>query len=210
MFCSNCGTKIGESAQFCQNCGTKAGKVGATKAKENSGEKDSGIEYFAISPQRLALFSIITFGIYEIYWFYKNWQAVKKFEGQDISPFWRAVFAVFFCYSLFKKVLESAKNHAYRGSYSAGWLAAAYILLLLGGNGLSRVETYDIGFNLVWLLVVSAAFIPLLPVQKAINFNNEKIKGATDIKKGFSGGEVALIVVGVIWTLLVLWGTFLP
>ncbi|MBI4059628.1 hypothetical protein HY406_01030, partial [Candidatus Giovannonibacteria bacterium] len=142
--------------------------------------------------------------------FYKNWQAVKKSEKQNISPFWRAIFAIFFCYGLFKKVLESAKSHAYPNSYSPSWLATAYIVLLLVGNGLSRIESYDIGFNLIWLIVAIATFVPLLPVQRAINFNNENVKADFELRKEFSSGEVSLIVVGVIWSLLVFIGIFSP
>lgn len=206
MYCPNCGSKI-KDGSFCQKCGAKLTENQPAGSKNN--EKSlTDIEYFAISPKRLALFSIITFGIYEIYWFYKNWQAVKKAEGQNILPFWRAIFAVFFCHSLFKKVLESAKSRGYLESYSPGWLATVYILLLVIGNGLSKVESNDPGLNLIWLIVAVATFIPLLSVQKVINFNNEKVKGGTILKQGFSAGEVTLIVVGVIWLLLVLIGTF--
>jgi hypothetical protein len=202
MYCSSCGSKTEEASKFCQKCGAKLGE------NQSAGLRD--IEYFAISPKRLALFSILTLGIYEIYWFYKNWQAVKSAEGAKISPFWRAIFAIFFCHSLFKKVLESAKSYAYRESYSPDWLATAYIFLLVIGNGLSRVESYEVGFNLLWLIIAISTFIPLMSVQKAINFNNGKIKGGDVLKPGFSGGEVVLIVIGVIWFLLVLIGTFLP
>ncbi len=195
MFCENCGTKSSKENKFCQNCGNKT-------------EVDSitPVEYFAISKQRLILFSILTLGIYQIYWFYKNWKAVKKTEGQNGSsywPFWRAVFAVFFCHSLFKKVLESAKSHAYQNPYSPGWLATGYILLLLISNGLFRMDLQDIG---VWFVIVFLTFIPLLPVQKAINFNNGKINGHKELKKDFSGAEVAVIVFGIIWSLLIFIG----
>jgi RNA polymerase subunit RPABC4/transcription elongation factor Spt4 len=209
MFCIKCGSKIEDKSKFCPKCGAKLENNQNDLDKNTDVEKHSvNIEYFAISPGRLALFSILTFGIYEIYWFYKNWQAIKKAENQNISPFWRAIFAVFFCHGLFKKVLESAKSHEYKESYSPGWLATAYIVLLVVGNALSRAESSDAGLNFIWLIVAVAAFIPLLSVQKAINFNNEKIKGDTVIKQGFSSGEVILIVVGVIWFLLVLIGTF--
>lgn len=199
MNCKNCNNKLPSDAKFCNKCG-----------KPVALRESSTIEYFAISPKRLVLFSIITFGVYEIYWFYKNWEAVKKFEGEKIYPFWRAIFAVFFCYSLFKKVLESAKSNAYEDSYSPGWLATVYILLLIIGNGLSRIESYDIGFNLIWLTVAIATFIPLLSIQRAINFNNGRVRADFKLRKEFSGGEVVLIVVGVIWSLLVLVGIFIP
>jgi len=209
MFCIKCGSKIEDESKFCPRCGTKLESNQNDLHKNTDLEKHSvDIEYFAISPARLALFSILTFGIYEIYWFYKNWQAIKKAENQNISPFWRAIFAIFFCNSLFKKVLESAKSHGYKELYSPGWLATAYIVLLVVGNALSRAESSDAGLNFIWLIVSVATFIPLLSVQKAINFNNEKIKGDTVIKQGFSSGEVILIVVGVILFLLVLIGIF--
>jgi len=198
MKCKSCNNLLPKNAKFCNKCG-----------KPIEARGGSSIEYFAISPKRLALFLILTFGIYEIYWFYKNWQAIKEFEGQEIYPFWRAIFAVFFCYSLFKKVLESAKSHAYKSSYSPAWLATAYILLLVIGNGLSRVESHDVGFNLIWLIIIIVAFISLLPVQKAINFNNKKIRKDFKLRKEFSSGEVVLIVIGMILFLLVFIGVFL-
>jgi hypothetical protein len=199
MFCEHCGIKLDEGAQFCQSCGhsTDIAQV-------------SSVEYFAIAPGRLAFFSVITYGIYEIYWFYKNWQAVKKSEQSKISPLFRAIFSIFFCHSLFKKILESSRASGYKNAYSPGWLAAVYIILLLLGNALSRVETYDFGFNLLWLALVVSTFIPLVFVQKAINYNNEKIEGVLGLHRGFSGGEVALIVIGVILFLLSFWGIFIP
>lgn len=199
MNCKNCDNLVPENAKFCNKCGKPVEAKGGTS-----------IEYFAISPKRLALFSILTLGIYEIYWFYKNWDAIKKAENLKISPLGRAIFTVFYCNSLFKKVLESAKSHNYQNSYSPGWLATAYILLLVIGNGLSRVESSDVGFNLLWLVIAISSFIPLLSIQKAINFNNEKVKGNSDLKSGFSGGEVVLIIIGLAWFLLVLWGSFIP
>lgn len=199
MTCKNCNNKLPSDAKFCNKCGTPVEE-----------KQIIDVEYFSIPPARLALFSILTLGIYEIFWFYKNWEAIKKAEQQKISPLGRAIFTVFYCNSLFKKVLESAKSQGYQNSYSPGWLATAYILLLLIGNGLSRVESFNVALNLVWLVVAISSFIPLLSIQKAINFNNEKIKGDANLKRGFSGGEVALIIIGLIIFLLVLAGSFMP
>ena len=209
MYCPNCGSKNESDSKFCQKCGAKL--LGSQVVKKEE-KQITNIEYFAISPKRLALFFILTFGIYETYWFYKNWQAIKKAEGQNILPFWRAIFRVFFCHSLFKKVLESAKNNNYQESYSPGWLATAYIALFVVivafGSSLGRVESSDTGLNFIWLIIASITFVPLLSVQKAINFNNEKVKGDSVLKQDFSGGEVTLIVIGVIGFLLVLLGIF--
>ena len=203
MNCKHCGNTLANDTKLCHTCGKP---VEGEKLERDTPD----IEYFSIPLRRLAFLSVLTLGLYEIFWFYKNWQAIKSAEGQKIYPFWRAIFAVFFCYGLFKKVLESAKSHNYRESFSPGGLAAVYICILLVSSGMSKIESYDIGFNILWLVITVTTFIPLLSVQKAINFNNEKLKGDNVLKPGFSGGEVTLIVIGVIWFILVLIGTFLP
>ncbi|HTE58579.1 MAG TPA: hypothetical protein VK694_07630 [Verrucomicrobiae bacterium] len=66
-------------------------------------------KYYQIQPKKLFWLSAITFNLYEIYWFYKNWQAIKEAEHSDIRLVWRAIFAVFFVNSLFKKIATDLK-----------------------------------------------------------------------------------------------------
>ncbi len=176
--------------------------VEVTKLEKNSAD----IEYFSIPLNKLVILSVFTMGIYEIYWFYKNWEAIRKGEQQEISPFWRAWFAVFYCYSLFKKILQSAKKHDYSNPYSAGLLATIYIVLLVIGNGLGRLEGADFGLNILWLLIASSTFIPLLAIQKAINFNNSKIVQNYNNSRKFSRGEIIVIIFGIIFFGLTLLG----
>lgn len=173
--------------------------------QETKLEKDNtDIEYFSISLKRLAILSVLTLGIYEIYWFYKNWKAIQKVEKQDISPFWRAWFAIFYCHGLFKKILQSAKRHGYNGSYSSGLIATVYIVLLLVGNSLSRAENFGFGFYILSFLIGSSTFIPLLFVQKAINFNNSKVVQNYNVGKKFLKGEIISITLGIIYFGLIL------
>lgn len=201
MNCKHCDNKLANDAKFCNKCGKS---VEAEKL-----EKDIvDIEYFSIPIGRLVLLSILTLGIYDIFWFAKNWEAIRKAEQRKISPVGRAIFTVFYCHDLFKKVLKSAKKHGYSDSYSPGMLATVYIILLLVGNGLSRIENTTLGLDVLWLLIAISSFIPLLSIQKAINFNNSKIVPNFDRNRKFSRGEIILTVIGVIWFGLVVLGTF--
>lgn len=187
-----------EGAKFCQQCGRATTLSGETPVPE----------YFVVSPGKLAFFSILTLGLYELYWFYRNWQAVKKAEGTDISPLWRTLLSIFYCHPLFKRVAAAAREHDYPNLFSAKWVAAAYILILLAANALGNVDTDEVGFNLLWLAVTLSSFIPLLTVQGAINFLRKKMQGPSVLKSGFSTGEVVLVVLGVLWFCLILIGIF--
>lgn len=200
MDCKHCGNKLQKEAKFCGKCGNS---VGMKIEKEII-----NVEYFSIPPARLALLSILTFGIYDIYWFYENWAAIKKYEKLKILPFGRAFFVVFFCHTLFKKIFQSAKKHGYAPSYSSGLLATIYIILLFAANALGRIESSDFGFSILWLAIASSTVIPLMSVQKAINFNNSKIIKNFNENRKFSKGEIVLAVIGAIWFGLILIGTF--
>ena len=53
--------------------------------------------FFATSPLKLVVMSTVTLGFYELFWFYANWQRLKRRRHPRISPFWRTFFAIFFC-----------------------------------------------------------------------------------------------------------------
>ena len=65
------------------------------------------------STGKFIILSILSLGIYELVWMYRNWKFFKEKEKTDISPFWRAWFAIFFIYFLLKKILEYAKKEGY-------------------------------------------------------------------------------------------------
>lgn len=60
--------------------------------------------FFPASLLKLGVLSVYTVGLYEIYWFYKNWQLIRARERSNDSPFLRAFFALFFCYSCFARM----------------------------------------------------------------------------------------------------------
>jgi hypothetical protein len=154
--------------------------------------------FFPVSPLKLVIMSTVTFGIYELYWFYKNWKLIKERTGRDIMPFWRAFFGVFFCYSCFREVEEAAR---FRGIsfLSPGLLAAIWIILTICWR---LPDPY-------WLVCWLTPFV-LVPVQNAINRLNIEIAPNHNRNSRFSGWNIAGIVLGGILFVLSIIGAFMP
>lgn len=60
--------------------------------------------YHHVALWKFTIFSLCSLGLYDLYWFYKNWEAIRKRDNSSIYPFWRTVFSLFWCYPLAKDV----------------------------------------------------------------------------------------------------------
>ncbi|MFY9401991.1 MAG: hypothetical protein WAQ07_01090 [Candidatus Omnitrophota bacterium] len=167
----------------------------------------SDIKYFNTSIMKLVLLFVCTFGIYGLYWHYKNWKAIKDHTGEKISPFWRAFFWIFTCSDLFKIIGLSALGKGINIAYSARDLATFYILMMLFGVVGSKYDNQIA--NLLWV-VGFFAVIPLVIVQKAVNSYNAAIDDSYMINDGFSWKSITVIVLGAILLILSIAGRFLP
>lgn len=55
--------------------------------------KPIGVPQFAVSVSKLAVRSVFRLGLYELDWCYKQWEAERRRERADLSPFWQTFFA---------------------------------------------------------------------------------------------------------------------
>ncbi|KAB7772047.1 MFS transporter permease [Xanthomonas sp. LMG 12462] len=106
---------------------------------------------FAPSAAKLALLCATSFGWYALYWFYRNWRALRLLSGRRrISPVWRSVFSLLWVFACFRE-LERIVG-AQRGAL-VGWLgpALAYVCLSLLGAWPSALSLLTL---LTWTPVV--------------------------------------------------------
>src|SRR6185503_15727833 len=122
---------------------------------------------FPVSTGKLAVMSVVTFGLYQIHWAYQHWTRERARTGEDLWPLPRAIFIVLFAYSLFGRIRGQAVAAKVPAFGSPGLLAVAYFLL----NATSQLP------NPYWLVWVSA-LLPLLPVQTAANRVNQQVMPA--------------------------------
>ncbi len=138
-YCTHCGKAIEAKHNFCGNCGASLRKDLQVKAVP-----------FITNPSKLAILSVATLGVYDIYWLYKQWRHVKLRDSVEIKPFWRAIFYPFFTYALLKKL-----QHPKAGMYATSYIVLTFL-------GLIPYENY-------FLCLSSLAFLPIYLIQQRIN-----------------------------------------
>jgi hypothetical protein len=214
--CPVCSTRVSSLSPACSRCGYSfvAGEAGrspeaaaaaaiplplpAYAAPAAHGEMPlwaSQAQAVALHPMsvgKLAVMSLFTFGLYQLYWCYRNWYLLKAFRREDVSPFWRAFFAPLFGFSLFRNV----RNEAERNGVPVGWSAGGMGLLFFVLAGLNRLP------DPYWLVTL-LMFVPLLPVQATINELNARSRQPAPVNEKYSAINLLGIGVGGLFLALV-------
>lgn len=153
--------------------------------------------FFAVSILKLVVMSICTFGLYETYWFYKNWKLIKARERSNIHPVLRAIFSLFYCYACFARVRDFDMPGLSKTKLAAGPLAIGWIVV----SALYRLP------DLYWLISMSAVVF-LIPVQMYANLINISASPRHDRNTRFVGWNWAALIIGAVWLALAILGTF--
>jgi hypothetical protein len=140
------------------------------------------VAYHHVAPLKFAILSVATLGLYEMFWFYKNWQYVRQRDASRIRPFWRAVFSPLWCFSLAR---DLANHDARWTTARAGMVAAAYAFLVLA----SRLSD-------PWWLLTLGTFLPLLALVSTIHAANCARGVKSPYYARFGVGPVAACLVG--------------
>ena len=209
MYCNNCGKHNPEGSKFCQHCGKKFTEHYSATEGHSSVVPKSTHEFisqhttpypYVISLWKFFILSIVTFGLFDIYWFYRQWKsfyAVKNQKHGWFYIFFISLFAGFSSFSLFKIIAKEVKEVDQRRGLEATGLSIAYILL----NILYKLP------NPYWLLS-SLSIFALLPVQRAINYYWEKKYDDKVVRSGFGVWNFIVAFIGIIVVILALYGTF--
>jgi hypothetical protein len=148
--------------------------------------------FFPCGTTKLVVMSVFTLGCYQYYWHYRNWKCAAKLLGRS---YWSPVRALFFpitSYFLFKKIESEGTRHDVHLSMWPGFLALAIFFM----NGLQRLPD-------PWWLTYLFAFLPMLPVQRAVNGINAKLAPEADRNTRFGPLNILFALVGALILALV-------
>lgn len=171
---------------------------------------DRPVEYYAISIVRLITCTILSGGLYSIYWGYRNWSIYQRTTNDNVKPRLMALLFNFTAISLFNKIRHTTKN---KKSFLPQGIACLiiFILEIIIAQALIRnaVSGGLYAFCAVLLLVLMIAYpFCLIPVQQSIN------KYSADVLKKqpntyFSILELGILFIGFLMNLTVWFGNYL-
>ncbi len=161
----------------------------------------AGTMFLYVPTARLISMSVLSVGIYQTYWVYKNWRYLCDRDRLAIMPFWRGIFSVFFFYSLLKTIKNDPVTSRIRQAvYSPGLLATGWVAAVVMARACGRVPE---------LFVVALAFQTLsvcflLPVHFHIQALNDSSSARNDYV-GWTVGHIVCAVFGAIaWVFIFL------
>ncbi len=143
------------------------------------------LPFYCVSTLKLSLLSVATFGLYELFWFYKNWVLVRSRSGRDISPFWRAFFSPIYCFPFATAVKSAAESVNVIPRLAPGPIAVGYAVLIF----LQRLP------DPYWLICLFS-FVPLIPIARQIRAVHEAIRPGFESAVGWTGWSYLTLVAG--------------
>jgi hypothetical protein len=151
-------------------------------------------DQYIINQSKFITLSIVTFGLYELWWFYKAWRFYEQKDKLRIMPAFRALFSILFLPSLLSKINKHARSLGYEKNLSPGLIYIGYLIF-------SLLAFLPLPFSFVALLGV----LFLLPPFKALCFAKQNSTGFLVVEqKKYSARQFVLLVLGVLlWFLII-------
>jgi hypothetical protein len=168
--------------------------------------QNNPIEYFAISKTRWLVCSILTGGLYGFYWIYRNFKAIKKSTKEKISPFWRAWLSIFWIIPLFNRIKSDLSHHKTTplSFYTFSNLYLVLFYMSFSIPFMARMYNNSSFFEISSHVVSIIAIFVMLPIQNTLNNHNKVIDENSKLVKTFGMGEIIIILIGTVITILYL------
>ncbi|MDH3976574.1 MAG: DUF3857 domain-containing protein [Deltaproteobacteria bacterium] len=121
--------------------------------------------FYPVSLVKLIALSIVTFGVYTVYWFYRNWLYVKKIDSSSIMPIARGIFSILWFYPFYLRLVEDSCLRYEENKVLVKSMAILFAVTYFIATFLS-----DVDYLFLPAMVVTALL--LLPLANYINYVN--------------------------------------
>lgn len=167
--------------------------------------------YFPVSEGKFLTLYVLSFGLYGVFWFYKNWKLQEPLMDKKIYPVWRAIFSIFFTHALFRRIDQSAAHLDKQHRFNANALATFFVAAIVISNILENLSSnsgvlLSMSSNSIIIVSLSlflASAYPMVKVQATVNRINNDMLGYLNHK--YSLWNYVLITLGtLLWILIAL------
>ena len=215
-FCRECGIETESFHRYCRNCGAEVGTGATVMAASGPVAQEAApvLDYY-LSPNRILLMSLLSYGLYLFYWFYLTWKHYRDHTRAEAFPIWHAltlfvpIYGLFRTHAHIRTYQDLMDNAAVPSTLSAGWAVVLVAISSILGSITFNVSggfatPQDISqqtaiiIALVDLVSIGIVVGLLLHVQGNLNryWANQ---GSAELQSARIGvGEVILAIIGVL------------
>lgn len=167
--------------------------------------------FYVVSKGKFLTLWILLFGMYQIYWAFKNWKQFQRATGQNLWPAPRALFSLFFTHSLYREADARLKRDGRGFQWNPRGLATLFVIFTLISMLVDVLSRSNIGFPIVDILSLGT-----LPVtgwiawlgQRGLNAAAGDLEGRSNAQ--FTLGEYVLMAIGALFLVMACFGMTLP
>ncbi len=161
--------------------------------------------FYPVKLSKFILLSVVSFGIYQYFWAYKNWRWLRDVGNEHNTPFLRAFFMNFTNFVLLPQLeSEGKQGYAWYNPYMGGLLAFAFFAFNIIGRIGDRIEEAPIWVSVFGLI----SFVILIPAAMQILKLNEGNEEVIAKNSTYHWTTVGFIILFSPIFLLVLYGLF--
>jgi GYF domain 2 len=174
----------------------------AARAVPASVDRPAQEQYFVhVSPRRLIVMSVLSFGLFEWWWAFKNWRYVRANGRSDIWPFWRASFSIFHTHGLMRHMhADREPGVSEPHDFSPNAMAWGYVVMWLLSTAIGNSDSLGVSMLAPWL----PSYLFLVPAQVHVN----AIVRARTPERGdypWSLGQGLCVAFGaIVWVIVIL------
>lgn len=155
--------------------------------------------FYPVGLRKFAVMHAVTFGLYELQWFYENWWLIKLRRSASFNPGTRTALAPLFVYPLFRAIRSAADEVRVPTAFSPLGAYVTYLVGLLCGILL---------IDDLWPAALVLTYVPLhVPQHVAIQVNAIRAPDA-DPNDRFSWSNRFALAVGGILFVFALWASY--
>lgn len=112
-------------------------------------------EFYVIAERKLFILSVLSLGLYMYFWSYKHWSNYKKATQDEIWPWARGLFCIFFVHKLYRRADHQIRISGRSYIFDFEQWATMLVVIIVAGHIVDKMSDHIESLAAVgtWLLI---------------------------------------------------------